>query len=138
MNILVSACLLGVDCKYNGGNNLNKKVVEISKENTIVKICPEVLGGMSIPRESVEIKDGVVTSISGKNLDLEYRKGVEIAIDIIKGKNIDYAILQSRSPTCGVNEIYDGTFSKSLIKDSGLFAKALVEKGINVIDVEDL
>lgn len=138
MNILVSACLLGVNCKYNGGNNLSNKVVELEKENTVFEICPEVLAGMSIPRESVEIKNGVVTSMCGKNLDLEYRKGVEIAVDMIKDKNIDCAILQSRSPTCGVNQIYDGTFSKTLINDSGLFAKALMDRGIKVIDVEDL
>lgn len=138
MNILVSACLLGENCKYNGGNNLNDKVVELSKEHTIFKICPEILTGISIPRDCVEIKNGVITSVLGKNVDTQYRAGVQKAIDKIKDTHIDYAILQSRSPTCGVNQIYDGTFSKTLINDSGVFAKALMDIGIKVIDVEDL
>jgi uncharacterized protein YbbK (DUF523 family) len=138
MKVLVSACITGCDCKYNGGNNLNPKVVEFLKNKEIIEICPEMLVEMSIPRASAEIVDGCVTECNGRNVHREYEKGVELALEKIKDENIDLAILQSRSPTCGVNKIYDGSFNGKLIKGSGLFAKALIEKGYKVIDSEDV
>lgn len=138
MKVLVSACITGCNCKYNGGNNLNPKVVEFLKDKEIVKICPEMLVGMSIPRATAEIVDGCVTECNGRNVHREYAKGVELALEKIKDENIDLAILQSRSPTCGVNKIYDGSFNGKLIKGNGLFAKALIEKGYKVIDSEDV
>lgn len=138
MKVLVSACITGCNCKYNGENNLNPKVVEFLKDKEIIEICPEMLVGMNIPRASAEIVDGCVTDCNGKNVHKEYEKGVELALEKIKDENIDLAILQSRSPTCGVNQIYDGNFSGKLIKDRGLFAKALIKNGYKVIDSEDI
>lgn len=138
MKVLVSACITGCNCKYNGGNNLNLKVVEFLKDKEIIEICPEMLAGMSIPRASAEIVDGCVTECNGRNVHREYEKGVELALEKIKGENIDLAILQTRSPTCGVNKIYDGNFNGKLIKGNGLFAKALIERGYKVIDSEDV
>ena len=137
MNILVSACVLGKNCKYNGGNNLNKNVVEFVQNHNVIGICPELLAGMKCPRACVELVNGIVMSENGENLDDKYRKGVETAMEKIKGKKIDLAILQSRSPTCGANNIYDGSFSGTLIKGRGLFTKALLEKGIKVVDSEN-
>lgn len=137
MNVLVSACIMGDNCKYNGKNNYNHNISQFLKEHRIVKICPELLAKMTIPRKSAEIVDGVVRDIDGKNVDKEYRWAVEIALKQIEKLDIDLVILQSRSPTCGVNSIYDGSFTGTLISGQGLFAKALIDAGYKVKDVED-
>ncbi|KEI75047.1 hypothetical protein N486_04385 [Clostridium botulinum B2 128] len=134
MKVLVSSCVMGCNCKYNGGNNLNSRVVDFLRDKEVIEICPEMLASMSIPRASAEIVDGCVTESNGKNVDKEYRKGVELALEKIK----DEDIVQSRSPTCGVNRIYDGSFTGKLIEGQGLFAKALIYAGYKVIDSEDV
>lgn len=138
MNILVSACLTGHNCKYNGGNNYNQTVVDFIKNHNVINICPEMLGGLGCPRDSVEIVNGVILTKNGKNVDSEFRQGIDLAMEKVRNQHIDLAILQSRSPTCGVNQIYDGTFQGLLIKGQGLFAKALKEEGILVKDCEDI
>lgn len=134
MKVLVSACVIGCECKYNGKSNKNEAVIEFLKDKEIVSICPEMLAGMEIPRPCAEIVDGVVLDDKGNNVDSEYRLSVKVALDEISHEKIDLAILQSRSPTCGVNEIYDGTFTGTLIPGHGLFAQALIDKGYKVID----
>lgn len=136
--ILVSACVVGCNCKYNGKNNLNPKVVEFLKDKEVIKVCPEVLAGMTTPRPSAEIVDGHVTECNGKDVHKDYIKGVKLALEKIKNEDIGLAVLQSRSPTCGVNNIYDGSFSGKLIEGTGVFAKVLIEKGYNVVDSEDI
>lgn len=138
MKVLVSACITGHNCKYNGGNNLNPKVIDFLKDKEIIEICPEMLAGMSIPRSSAEIVDGYVMECSGKNVHSEYEKAVRLALERIKNVDIDLAILQSRSPTCGVNKIYDGSFDGKLINGKGMFANALIEMGYQVMDSEDV
>lgn len=138
MKIMVSACLLGNNCKYDGGNNLSDKVLKFVGENEVIPICPEQLGGLPTPRIPAEIVDGIVTNRNGISVDKEFRIGAEKALKVAVEQNIDVAILQSRSPSCGVNQIYDGTFTGNKIKGSGVFAKRLIELGINVIDVENL
>ncbi|ENK0556741.1 DUF523 domain-containing protein [Clostridium botulinum] len=138
MKVLVSSCVMGCNCKYNGGNNLNSRVVDFLRDKEVIEICAEMLASMSIPRASAEIVDGCVTESNGKNVDKKYRKGVELALEKIKGEDIDLVILQSRSPTCGVNRIYDGSFTGKLIEGQGLFARALVYAGYKVIDSEDV
>lgn len=137
MSIIISSCLLGCDCKYNGGNNANKQVIEFAKGKDVISICPEQMGDLSTPRPPAEIVDGIVMNVEGENVDAAFKKGVNSAMELIQNKKIDFAILQSRSPSCGVNQIYDGTFSGTLIKGQGLFTKALTSQGIKVIDVED-
>ena len=136
MKILVSACILGENCKYNGKNNRNQKAIDLLKNNEIIPICPEVLAGMKTPRPCAEIINGLVTDENGNNVHLEYVNAVNLALSKIQNEKIDLAILQSRSPTCGVNKIYDGSFKGNLISGMGLFAKALKEKGYKIIDVE--
>lgn len=138
MKIAVSACLLGENCKYNGGNNYSKKLAEFLKGKHFISICPEVMGGLPIPRKPAEIVDGVVKLENGKSVDYEFKKGAQIALDKVIDNQVDLVILQSRSPSCGVNNIYDGSFSGKLIDGKGVFAKVLVDNGIDVIDVEDL
>lgn len=137
MKILVSSCLLGYNCKYNGGNNLNEKVVEFLDDKEVICICPEMFAGMGVPRTCAEIVNGAVMDENGINVDEEYKNAVELAMKEIEKMNIKIAILQSRSPTCGVNKIYDGTFTGTLIQGQGLFAKALIKKGYKVMDSED-
>ena len=136
MKILVSACILGENCKYNGKNNKNQKAIELFKNNEIISICPEVLAGMKTPRPCAEIVNGFVTDENGNNVHSEYVNAVNLAFAKIQNQKIDLVVLQSRSPTCGVNQIYDGSFKGNLISGMGLFAKKLKEKGYKVVDVE--
>ena len=136
--IIVSACLLGENCKYNGGNNLDPKVVELVKGREVIRVCPEVLAGLGIPRIPIEIKDGVVTRRDGVVVDGAIRESVAQILDQLKAEDIECAVLKARSPTCGVHQIYDGTFSGVLVDGAGVLAQALMDAGYHVIDVEDI
>ena len=138
MKILISACLAGRNCKYNGGNNLNEKVMKLAENNELIPVCPEVLGGLETPRIPCEIKDGRVVNRNGESKDLEFRKGAQIALQTALEEKVACAILQSRSPSCGIGRIYDGTFSSTLTEGNGVFAELLMKNGIRVFDVEDI
>lgn len=138
MKIMVSACLLGDNVKYNGGNNRHEKVLEYIKGHEVVPVCPEMLGGLPVPRAPGEIQDGIVRNEDGTSVDYEYRTGAAKALEIAESERIDMAILQSRSPSCGVNQIYDGSFTGRKIKGMGVFARLLSEKGYKVVDAEDI
>lgn len=134
--VLVSACLLGENCKYNGGNNLDPRVVEFVKDKAVVPVCPELCLGC--PRTPMEIVDGVLTDRNGNLVDAKVRSAVEEILEQISGEHIACAILKSRSPTCGVKQVYDGTFSGTLVPGSGVLAQALMDAGYRVVDAEDL
>ena len=138
MKIMVSACLAGENCKYNGGNNLNEKVKALSAGNEIITVCPEVMGGLPTPRSPAEIQDDVVVNRAGISVDHEFRLGAERAAEIAEREQPDLIILQSRSPSCGVRQRYDGTFTGTLIDAPGVTAALLIKKGFRVVDVEDL
>ena len=138
MKIAVSACLLGDNCKYNGGNNYSERVAEFVKGHEVIPICPEVMGGLPTPRESSEIVNGVVKHKDGSSVDAEFRKGAELALKRVKESGAELVILQSRSPSCGVRSVYDGTFSGTLIPGQGVFARLLTENCMKVIDVSEL
>ena len=138
MKIMVSACLLGDNVKYNGGNNRHEKVLEYIKGHEVVPVCPEMLGGLPVPRAPGESQDGIVRNEDGTSVDYEYRTGAAKALEIAESERIDMAILQSRSPSCGVNQIYDGSFTGRKIKGMGVFARLLSEKGYKVVDAEDI
>lgn len=138
MKIMVSACLFGENCKYNGGNNYNEKVMEYIKGHEVISVCPEVLGGLPTPRIPSEIVNGIVTARDGRNVDSEFRLGADIALKKALEENVDLVILQSRSPSCGAKQIYDGSFSGNKINGQGIFAKLLMENNFRVVDVEDL
>ena len=138
MKVVVSACLLGENCKYNGGNNYCAAVAEFVKDKEILPVCPEMMAGMGCPRTPIEIVDGVLIDCNGNNVDTAMRQAVTQAMELAAGEEIQCAILQSRSPTCGVNQIYDGSFSGKLISGSGIFAQALKDAGYEVMDAEDL
>ncbi len=138
MKIMVSACLLGQKCKYNGGDNYNEKVLSYVKDHEVIPVCPEVVGGLLVPRIPCEIVNGVVTNKEGENKDAEFRTGAQLCLQKALEEKVDLVILQSRSSSCGVNQIYDGTFSGTLIEGRGVFADLLVKNGIKVLDLEDL
>lgn len=138
MKILVSACLLGENCKYNGGNNRNESVLEFIRGKDALPICPELLAGLGCPRMPIEIVGGVLMGRDGSNVDAPLREAVARLMEEIRHEEIHCAILQSRSPTCGVNRIYDGSFTGRLIPGSGVFAQALKDGGYQVIDAEDV
>ena len=138
MKIAVSACLLGENCKYNGGNNKNEKLLEFLKEHEVIPVCPEVAGELPIPRAASEIVNGVVMNNKGENVDEQFRSGAKKCLDKVISENAELVILQSRSPSCGVKQIYDGTFSGRKIEGQGVFANLLMENGIQTMDIEDL
>ena len=138
MIVLVSACLLGENCKYNGGNNKNEKLLAFLEGHTVIPVCPEQLGGLPPPRPSAEFVGGTVRTKDGASVDLEYREGAKKALEIAKNAHAELAILQSRSPSCGVKEIYDGSFTGKKIPGQGVFARLLSASGIRVMDIEDL
>lgn len=138
MKIAVSACLLGENCKYSGGNNKNERVLEYIRGHEVLPVCPEVLGGLSTPRTPAEIVDGIVTDKNGRQVDMEFRRGAALALKKVQDFGAELVILQSRSPSCGVKQIYDGSFSGKKIPGQGVFAKLLCDNNIRVIDLEDL
>jgi len=138
MKIMVSACLLGERCKYSGGSNRNEKVLAYVAGHEVIPVCPEVMGGLPTPRVPAEIVCGTVINKEGVNVDREYRLGAEKALKLAVENDIDLAVLQSRSPSCGVKEIYDGTFSGTRIPGQGVTAKLLKDNGFRVLDAEEL
>ena len=129
MKILVSACLLGENCKYNGGNNYSEELSRILEGHTVIPVCPEVMGGLPTPRDPNEIVNGVVFTDNGVNRDKEFREGAEIGLKLAQREDVDLVILQPRSPSCGAGIIYDGTFSKVKISGNGIFAERLLQNG---------
>lgn len=138
MKVLVSACLLGRNCKYNGGNNKSEPVMEFLRGREVIPVCPEVLAGLGVPRTPIEIVDGVVTDRNGIVVDGVIRRAVAEILEQIQDEDIQCAVLKARSPTCGVRQVYDGSFSGKLIDGSGVLAQALKDAGIRVLEDEDL
>ena len=138
MKVLVSACLLGRNCKYNGGNNYREKVEEFLRGKEVIEVCPEMLAGLGVPRTPIEIRDGEVVSRDGISVDTVVHAAVAQVLQDIRDEQIECCILKSRSPTCGVHQIYDGTFTGTLIDGAGVLAQALKEAGYRVLDDEDL
>ena len=136
MKIMVSACLLGRNCKYSGGNNLDEKVVAFLQGHEVIPVCPEEQAGLGIPRVPMEIVNGVLINKEGVVVDEPVRRAV--AQIVAEHQDVDLAVLKSRSPTCGVKQVYDGTFSGVLVDGSGTLAQALKEAGIRTLDAEDI
>ena len=119
-------------------HGLHPELVRLLGGHTVIPVCPEVLGGLPTPRIPAEIVNGKVLNRNGDSVDEAFRKGAEKALETAKREKPDLIILQSRSPSCGVKEIYDGTFSGRKIPGQGIFAGLLTEAGFTVVDVEDL
>ena len=138
MKIMVSACLAGENCKYNGGNNRNEMVLKLMVENEVITVCPEQMGGLPTPRVPSEIREGIVTARDGRIVDKEFRAGAVKCLEIARREKPDLIVLQSRSPSCGVKQRYDGTFTGTLVESPGVTAQLLMESGFQCLDVEDL
>lgn len=135
---MVSACLAGENCKYNGGNNRNEKLLRMMAENEVITVCPEQMGGLPTPRVPSEIKDGVVTTKDGRIVDKEFRSGAAECLEIAMREQPDLIVLQPRSPSCGVKQRYDGTFTGTPVDGAGVTAQLLMDRGFRCLDVEDL
>ena len=134
--ILISACLCGVNCKYNGKNNLNEECLELLKKGEAILVCPEQLGGLPTPRKPSEIRivnnEVKVFMNDGTDVTENYIRGAKEVLNLAKELNIKKAILKKKSPSCGCGEIYDGTFTNTLIKGNGITASLLIENKIEV------
>lgn len=137
-SILVSACLLGANCKYSGGSNLCPEVVALKEIYHLVPVCPEQLGGLSTPREPAEQRGGLVLTRSGADVTAQFRRGAEEALRLANLLGCRKAVLKSRSPSCGAGPIYDGSFTGTLVPGRGIAAKLLLENGIAVFTEDSL
>lgn len=136
--LLVSACLLGENCKYNGGNNYNDNAVLLGEKFEIIPVCPEVFGGLETPRDPCEILNGKVISKSGRDCTAEYIDGAEKTLYVAGESNAVYALLKEKSPSCGKNYVYDGSFSKRLVCGNGITADLLMKNGILVFGESEI
>ena len=136
--ILISACLIGDKTRYDGKSNYNPKIVDLLEKYELVPFCPEVEGGLSIPRIPGESKKDRVINKEGKDVTKYFIKGAELALNICQYLGIRIAILKEKSPSCGVNQIYDGSFSNKLKSGSGVTTDLLKRKGIKVISEEEI
>lgn len=136
--ILVSSCLLGINCKYDGSNNRNEKLINYLKNKEVISVCPEQLGGLSTPRVPAERRKEKVITKDDKDVTENYKKGAEEALNLAKKFQVKKAILKSKSPSCGKDKIYDGTFSRNLIDRHGVCAELLIKNGIEVISSDEL
>lgn len=134
---LISACLIGENCKYDGHNNLDIIAKALFDKGLAISVCPEVLGGLGTPRVPSEIMDGKVVSKEGIDVTKAFTIGAKKTLEIALKNKVEYAILQSRSPSCGSKQIYDGTFSGELIDGMGVTTKLLRENGIKVMTIEE-
>ena len=137
MNILVSACLLGRICRYDGKSKPCKAVIDLSKKHNLIPVCPEMDGGLPCPRTPCERVGNKVVSKNGEDKTAEYKKGAKIALETAKKYGCKYAIMKAKSPACSSTEIYDGSFSGTLVKGHGVAADLLVKNGITVL-TEDM
>ena len=133
MKILVSACLLGVCCRYDGKTKPSESIIALSKEHQLIPVCPEQLGGLATPRPPAERQGDEIRRQDGGDVTKEYRKGAQEAARLYDLLQCDCAILKSRSPSCGMGVIYDGSFTRTLIPGNGVLTDLLVKAGLTVI-----
>ena len=136
---IISGCLLGHNCKYNGGNNRNEDVIRFCEEHEYLVVCPERAGNLPTPRHPAEKVGNRILNSEGKDVTEKFLKGAEISFKIcmqmaaMKNEPIEGAILKANSPSCGFGKIYDGTFSGTPVDGNGVFASMLCAQGIEII-----
>ncbi len=133
MNILVSACLLGLACRYDGKSKPCDEVIKLIGKYNLIPFCPEVMGGLPTPRIPSEIVGDMVLNKHGENVTEQYRKGASEALKIAKMYNCKYAILKEKSPSCGKGKIHNGKFDGGYIDGDGITTRLLKENGISVL-----
>lgn len=145
ITILISACLLGVNCRYDGGNSRDKDAIKRHQHDELIPVCPEEAGGLPTPRPAVEIVggdgndvlDGNARVLTAEGVDKteEFLKGAKYALKLAQSKGATSVLLKSRSPSCGCGEIYDGSFSRTLVSGDGVTTALLKRHGIEVISI---
>lgn len=136
--ILVSACLLGVACRYDGKSKPDASVIALKEKYALIPVCPEILGGLPTPRIPCEIKGGRVLNRAGEDKTAEYVHGAEEVLRLARIFNCEAAVLKKKSPSCGSGEIYDGSFSAKTVSGDGVCAGLLKQNGINVLNEEQI
>jgi len=136
--ILVSACLLGIPCRYNGEEKANKLVLKLCEQHTLIPVCPEQLGGLPTPREPSERKGDRVVSRTGADVTAEFERGAKETLRIAKLCGCSCAIMKSKSPSCGCGKVYDGSFTGKLIPGNGAAAQKLMDHDILVVTEDEI
>ena len=136
--LLISACFLSPGYKYDGTDNIKADILKLKEKYDLIPVCPEVMGGLSVPRLPSEEKDGKVYMIDGRDVTLNFISGSKKALDILKENQITKALLKAKSPSCGYGKIYDGTFTHTLKEGGGVFARMLIKEGIEIITENEL
>lgn len=135
---ICSACLLGINCRYDGKSKVNQKVIKLASREVLIPVCPEQLGGLTTPRKAAEKRFDKVLTKSGQDLSQEFEKGAQEVLKIAKLFKVKTAILKQNSPSCGFGAIYDGCFSGRKIKGNGITADLLRKNRIKILTEEDL
>lgn len=139
MKLLVSACLLGDACRYDGKSKPCEAVLRLKRSHTLIPVCPEVMGGLPTPRVPSEVQeDRSVRNREGQDVTLLYRAGAREVLRVALEENCDGAILKEKSPACGKGKIYDGSFTKTLTDGNGICAELLLQNGISVLGESEI
>ena len=137
-NVLVSACLLGIGCRYDGKHKANSEVLKLGEKYNLIPVCPEIYGGLPTPRVPSERIGDKVMMKNGNDVTENYQRGAREALELCRIYNIKIAVLKERSPSCGKGEIYDGTFSGALTERDGVTAELLMANGIRVLGESEI
>ena len=138
MTVLVSACLLGVPCRYDGQSKRHPLAQELCRRHRVIPVCGEIFGGLPTPRDPAERQGDKVISCAGKDVTKEYTKGAETALYFAKLNHVDFAVMKAKSPSCGKGLIYDGTFTGNKIPGNGVTVELLNANGIPVFTEDEL
>lgn len=136
--LLVSACLLGTPCRYDGKANTLNRISSLEEKFTLIPVCPEILGGLSIPRPPAEIQNGKVITAKGKDMTPAFQKGAILTLELAKKHQVKAILFKAKSPSCGLGLIYDGTFSRKLISGNGITTELLLNSGFQIFTEIDL
>ncbi|MCF7808507.1 MAG: DUF523 domain-containing protein [Candidatus Marinimicrobia bacterium] len=136
--VLVSACLLGETCRYDGKHSARAELRRLLEGDAVIPVCPEVAGGLSTPRPPAELSGEKVLRENGEDVTAQFHNGARECLEEAQKHDISLAILKSRSPSCGCGDVYDGTFTNTLRLGNGVFTDLLLSKGIDCISDEDL
>ena len=136
---MVSACLVGVACNHRGGSSPSPAVTRLALDRPLIPVCPEVAGGLPVPRPAAERHaDGAVRTADGADVTAFYERGAAVAVAVARAAGANEAVLKARSPSCGCRQVYDGTFSRTLVAGEGVAAAALRAAGLTVRSDEEL
>lgn len=138
MNILVSACLLGQNCRYDGSGCYQAGIEKLKAKHHLIPVCPEIYGGLPTPREPAEIIGGRVMTKSGADVTAAYEKGARETLALARLLDCRVAVLKAKSPSCGRDQIYDGSFSGRLVSGSGVLARLLADEGLTLLTEADI